>query len=279
MSTFVIGDVQGCFDTLQVLLSQIGYASDKDTLIFAGDMVNRGPKSLDTLRAIIALGSRARCVLGNHDLYLLMCACGGRPIRPKKDTFEDVLHAPDASAILLWLAQQPLMLQADGHVIVHAGLLPQWSIATAQSLADAFSSALKAVWNPSDLRHAKAFFESLWSDFPNQWRDNLSPTEKFRVTVNAMTRLRMLDTNGGMDFSQKTELDKAPAGYIPWFRAPNRQSQGTPLVCGHWSTLGLMIGVEVSHIDTGCVWGRQLTALRLPDRVYYQATAVEAFLS
>ena len=269
MATYVIGDVQGCVKTLSLLLSEISFKPNVDKVIFAGDVVNRGPNSLATLRLIISLGDSAQMVLGNHDLYLLMCACGGRNIRTK-DTFGDVISAKDADQILLWLAQQPLILNYENFTIVHAGLLPQWSISQALALGNNFSDALKSAWQISNLNAAKKLFIEIWDDEPNAWTNWLTEIEKLRVTVNAMTRIRSVTKKGKMNFFDKGEIADLSTGYFPWFEIPDRQSRHRQIICGHWSALGLMINDDVAHIDTGCVWGRKLTALQIPNRKIFQ---------
>lgn len=271
MTTFVIGDVQGCIRSLHTLLAKINFKLGVDKLIFAGDLVNRGNYSLETLRFIISLGSNARTVLGNHDLYMLSCACGGRQMRAK-DTFAEVFSAKDSEELLLWCAHQPLIIQDQGFTIVHAGLLPQWTIAEALILGENFSNKLKSIWQTYDLSLAKQFFIDIWDNEPSVWSDNLSEIEKYRITVNAMTRIRAVNKKGKMNFSEKGEVADLSDGYYPWFEIASRQSQKSQIVCGHWSALGLMLSGDVSHIDTGCVWGRKLTALQIPERKVYQVS-------
>lgn len=270
MTTYVIGDVQGCSKTLYSLLAEIEFQQEHDKLIFAGDLVNRGPHSLETLNFVMSLGKSACCVLGNHDLYMLMCACGGRDIRAK-DTFADVLLSGKREHILNWLICQPLILQEENYTIVHAGLLPQWTVDYALNLGEKFSQKLKSIWDFNNLKVAKKFFSEIWDNAPNYWDINLSEIEKYRVTVNAMTRMRFLDRKARMDFSEKAGLAKTE-NLIPWFNYPNRQSQNQQIICGHWSAVGLKLTTDVALIDSGCVWGRKLTALRLPDRQIFQVS-------
>ena len=261
MSTYAIGDIQGCYDELRALLDAIRFDPAADTVWFVGDLVNRGPKSLETLRFIRSLGDRAVTVLGNHDLALLVVATGAR--KPHRgDTIDDILNAPDREELLHWLRTRKLMHVEGGHAMVHAGLLPGWSIDKALTLAREVEAALAA--NDPDL------FEHMYGNTPVAWDDALTGYDRLRVIINAMTRLRLVDKKGRMEFSHKTGLEGAPSGYTPWFEAPGRKSAGTPIVCGHWAALGLVLKADLLSLDTGCVWGRRLSALRLEDRRLFQ---------
>ena len=256
MSVYAIGDVQGCFDELRTLLAELKYGN-ADRLWFVGDLVNRGPKSLDTLRFVQDLGDRAVVVLGNHDLHLVSQFEGFE--RPRSDdTFADVLHAPDASALVEWLRTRPMMHLAGPYAMVHAGLLPQWSIAKARALAQEVERALAA----PDYRK---FLKHMYGSRPDEWSEALSGWDRLRVIVNAMTRLRFCTARGKMEFRAKGR--EPPAGYAPWFAF---RSDRETIVCGHWSALGLKHHGKVSAIDSGCVWGGRLTALRLEDRAVFQ---------
>jgi bis(5'-nucleosyl)-tetraphosphatase (symmetrical) len=267
MATYAIGDVQGCYDALRRLLDAIRFDPAADVLWFVGDLVNRGPQSLDTLRFVRGLGERAVTVLGNHDLSLLVIAAGhSKPHRG--DTIDEILAAPDREELLHWLRHRKMMHAGDGYAMVHAGLLPQWTIEQALALAAEVEAALQGPACSTLLRH-------MYGNTPDRWDDALAGFDRLRVIVNAMTRLRLCDAQGRMDFSHKTGLDSAPRGFVPWFEVPDRASAGTPIVFGHWAALGLVVRPDVAAIDTGCVWGRELTALRLRDHRLFQCRCPE----
>jgi bis(5'-nucleosyl)-tetraphosphatase (symmetrical) len=267
MSTYAIGDVQGCYDQLRRLLDDIRFDPAADTLWFVGDIVNRGPRSLDTLRFVKSLGDTAVAVLGNHDLHLLVVAAGSHRAH-RGDTIDDILDAADRDELLDWLRSRKLMHAAQGYAMVHAGLLPQWSIDKALSLAREVEAALRG-------DHYREFLAHMYGNTPNAWDEALTGYDRLRVIVNAMTRLRLCDSNGRMEFSHKEGLADAPAGYFPWFEVPGRANAGTPIVCGHWAALGLVLAGDLLSIDSGCVWGRELTALRLEDRRIAQCDCAE----
>ncbi len=262
MAVYAIGDIQGCFDTLTRLLRHIDFDPARDQLWFVGDLVNRGPRSLETLRFVRDLGPAAVTVLGNHDLSLLLAAEGfGK--RGKGDTFDDILAAHDCPELLDWLRRQPLCHVENGYFLVHAGLLPQWTVAHARQLAIEVEEALTGSrWHE--------FLGHMWGSEPTRWRDDLRGWPRLRVIVNAMTRMRFCSPEGRMDFKVKGEVTKAPPGYLPWFDAPGRLSADTTLVTGHWSALGLKILPNLLAIDSGCLWGGPLTAIRLEDRKTFQ---------
>jgi bis(5'-nucleosyl)-tetraphosphatase (symmetrical) len=265
MATYAIGDIQGCFGSFQALLARCAFNPAHDRLWLVGDLVNRGPRSLETLRFVRELGSAAITVLGNHDLYLLMVAEGfGK--RGKGDTLDDILDAPDRDELLDWLRRQPLCHVENGFCLVHAGLLPQWSAAKARKLAGEVEQALVA----PNRRDYREFMANLWGSEPASWRDDLQGWPRLRVIVNAMTRMRFCSPDGVMEFRTKGELDNAPAGYLPWFQVPGRKSAADVLVTGHWSALGLRVEPNLLALDSGCLWGRQLTAVRLEDRAVFQ---------
>jgi bis(5'-nucleosyl)-tetraphosphatase (symmetrical) len=267
MSTYAIGDVQGCYDQLRRLLDVLHFDPAHDDLWFVGDLVNRGPQSLEALRFVHDLGERAITVLGNHDLHLLVVAAGLR--KPHRgDTLDAILQAHDRDELLEWVRTRKMMHAASGYAMVHAGLLPQWSIGQALSLAREVEGALQGDDYPGLLRN-------MYGNEPAQWSDALRGYDRLRVIINAMTRLRLCDSHGRMEFSHKTDFRDAPAGYLPWFDVPGRASAGTPVICGHWAALGLMVRTDLLAIDTGCVWGRQLSALRLDDRRVEQVDCVE----
>ncbi len=261
-SVFAIGDLQGCGGQLDLLLDSIEANAAGASLVFVGDLVNRGPDSLGCLRRIRAMGDRARLVLGNHDLHLLAVARGVRP-RGRSDTLGDLLAAPDLEDLLDWLRQQPLALMADGHLIVHAGVLPQWTTEQTLALANEVSAVLRGSgWLD--------FLAQMYGNEPARWRDDLQGTDRLRCIVNALTRLRFCTAEGEMEFTTKEGPGQPPAGYMPWFDVPERLTQDTAIVFGHWSTLGLTLRPNVIGLDTGCVWGGKLSALRLSDRKLVQ---------
>jgi bis(5'-nucleosyl)-tetraphosphatase (symmetrical) len=256
MATYAIGDVQGCFDELQALLAKCQFAK-RDRLWFVGDLVNRGPKSLAVLRFVRDLGAQAVVVLGNHDLHLVTQHEGFAKPR-KDDTFADVLDAPDRRELVDWLRARPLMHAEADYAMVHAGLLPQWPIAKALELAQEVEAALRA-------RGYREFLADMYGSKPDEWREGLKGSDRLRVIVNAMTRMRFCTPEGKMDFQAKGA--KAPNGYRPWFDLRPKEKQR--LVFGHWSALGLKVTERLAGLDSGCVWGGKLTALRLEDRTLY----------
>ncbi|MDH5221052.1 MAG: symmetrical bis(5'-nucleosyl)-tetraphosphatase [Betaproteobacteria bacterium] len=263
MATYAIGDVQGCADELRELLGVIRFDGEADRLWFVGDLVNRGPKSLETLRLVRALGEAAVCVLGNHDFHLL-CRAEGFARKHADDTLDEVLAAPDAPQLLAWLRARPMMHAANGYAMVHAGLLPQWSLAQAQALAHEVEGALRGAQCREFLRH-------LYGTEPRGWRDGLAGWDRLRVIVNAMARLRYCTDAGEMLLAVKRE--DAPPGARRWFDL--RPPDEAPIVCGHWSTLGLLVTHKLLALDTGCVWGGRLTAVRLEDRALFQVPCRE----
>ncbi len=255
MATYAIGDVQGCFDELQELLARIGFERSRDRLWFVGDLVNRGPQSLEVLRAVRAQGDAAIVVLGNHDLHLLAVAEGFARKRAD-DTLDAVLEASDREELLDWLRGRPMMHAEGRYALVHAGLLPQWSVDQALALAAEVEATLRGP-------EFRTFFARMYGGTPDRWDETLSGVERLRVIVNAMTRLRFCTPDGAMDFHVKNE--QAPAGYFPWFEARGPRAEPA-IVCGHWSALGLRLTERFALLDSGCVWGGALTALRLEDR-------------
>ncbi len=266
MSTYAVGDIQGCYDELRRLLDSVSFDPATDTLWFVGDLVNRGPKSLETLRYARGLGNRAVTVLGNHDLNLLAVAEGLRKAH-RGDTVDLILEAPDRDELLYWLRTRNMMHAASGYAMVHAGLLPQWSIARALELAGEVEAVLRGPDYVDLLKH-------MYGNSPTRWDDGLTGHDRLRVIVNAMTRLRLCDSHGGMEFGHKDAPVGLPAGYMPWFDVPGRASAGTPIICGHWAALGLVLRDDLLSLDTGCVWGRELSALRLEDRSLAQCDCV-----
>ncbi|WP_198970674.1 symmetrical bis(5'-nucleosyl)-tetraphosphatase [Xylophilus sp. ASV27] len=259
MALYCIGDVQGCDSALQRLLDTLGFSPSRDTLYLLGDMVNRGPESAAVLRRLMAYGDAARCVLGNHDLHLLAVAHGIRPAH-RADTLDAILAAPDRAAMLDWLRQQPMARRlAHGTqdlLLVHAGVLPDWAAEDVMALAAEVESALRGPGLPDFLR-------SMYGNTPAAWDARLAGSERLRVVVNALTRLRFCTPEGRMDFAVKEGAAQAPAGLLPWFDLPQRRTRGMTVVFGHWSTLGWLERPDLLSLDTGCVWGGCLSAVRL----------------
>ena len=255
MAIYLVGDIQGCDAALGRLLAEIDFSASRDTLYVLGDLVNRGPDSLGTLRRLMALGHSAQCVLGNHDLHLLAVAHGVRPAG-KRDTLAQVLDAPDAPALLDWLRQQNMAMSAHGILMVHAGVLPSWSAEQTLDLAAEVSAVLRSP-------EGGAFLHSMYGNTPDHWRDDLQSTERLRVVVNALTRLRFCTAQGVMEFDSKEGAGASPEGFMPWFDVPGRRTAQDTVAFGHWSTLGWLGRDDVIGLDTGCVWGGCLTALRL----------------
>jgi bis(5'-nucleosyl)-tetraphosphatase (symmetrical) len=262
MATYAVGDIQGCLQPLRELLDLVGFNSQRDRLWFVGDLVNRGPASLETLRFVRDLGDAAITVLGNHDLHLLIVAAGFARLH-KSDTLQDILSAPDRDDLLSWLRSRKLFHVAGEYAMVHAGLLPQWSIERAAQLA---AEAEQVLQSPRHLEFAR----HMYGNSPDHWEDDVNGWDRLRVIVNAMTRLRICTGDGHMEFRHKGDPAKLPSGYMPWFDVPGRESANTAIVCGHWSALGVRISQNLLAIDGGCLWGRKLCAVRLEDRRVFQ---------
>lgn len=259
MALYLIGDVQGCHTALQGLLDEISFSASRDTLYFLGDLVNRGPDSAGVLRRLMGLGGSVRSLLGNHDLNLLAVACGVRKPH-RKDTLGSVLQAPDQHAMLEWLRWQNMAILETLHgqeiLMVHAGVLPAWTARKTIALGAEVESVLRS----ADLVD---FLQQMYGDEPSAWRDSLTGIERLRVIVNALTRMRFCDLDGHMEFASKEGAEAAPTGYLPWFDVPGRQTASITVAFGHWSTLGWLNRPELLSLDTGCVWGGCLSALRL----------------
>ncbi|TCW86528.1 bis(5'-nucleosyl)-tetraphosphatase (symmetrical) [Burkholderia sp. SRS-46] len=249
-----IGDIQGCHSAFQSLTEQLAIPSDTPLWV-AGDVVNRGPASLAALRALVEFGPRATVVLGNHDLHLLAVAAGIRTERPG-DTIGEIVDAPDAEALLEWVRHRPFAHFEQGMLLVHAGVLPQWDTTLALELADELQRALRAPDWRDTLQH-------LYGNDPNQWHPNLKKRDRMRVAFNAFTRIRFCTPDGAMEFRANGGPDNAPPGYLPWFDVPGRRTEDVTVVFGHWAALGLMLRDNVVALDSGCVWGNQLSAVRL----------------
>ena len=259
MGLYLIGDVQGCDYALQRLLDEIDFSASRDRLVLLGDLVNRGPDSLAVLHRVMRLGDAARCVLGNHDLHLLAIAHGVRAPH-RKDTVGAILASPERAALLAWLRGQPLALREhiDGQelLMVHAGLLPSWTADQTMALA---GEVAQMMVGPG----FGAFLSEMYADTPTQWSNALGGVARLRAIVNVLTRLRFCTADDRMEFSTKDSADAAPKGFWPWFDAPGRRSADVTVAFGHWSTLGWLGRDDVLSLDSGCVWGGQLSAVRI----------------
>ena len=264
MATYAIGDVQGCADALRRLRESFSFERARDRLWFVGDLVNRGPDSLATLRLVRDLGDAAVTVLGNHDFHLLAVAAGHAKKR-RSDTLDAVLDAPDRDELLTWLRQRPMLHVEGKWAMVHAGLLPQWTIDKAALLAREVEAALRGEgW--------REFLATLYGDTPDSWNENLRGADRLRVIVNAMARMRFCSADGTIELRTKGESANAPPGFFPWFDAPGRANCSHTIVCGHWSTLGLKMRPDLLALDSGCVWGGRLSAVRLEDGKLFQVS-------
>jgi bis(5'-nucleosyl)-tetraphosphatase (symmetrical) len=252
---YLIGDLQGCHDAFTRLLAEIGFSPSRDRLTVLGDLVNRGPQSLAVLRTVRDLGNAADALLGNHDLHLLAVAHGVRP-EHKSDTLREILDAPDREAWLDWLRQRPLALVREGWLCVHAGVAPAWDAAQTLALAAEVEQMLRG----PDLA---AFLPLMYGNQPALWSNTLQGVERWRHVINVLTRIRFCHADGSLDFKAKEGAAQAPPGLVPWFDFPRRANAGTPIAFGHWSTLGLVNRPDLLGIDTGCVWGGALTAVRI----------------
>ncbi|HVG05243.1 MAG TPA: symmetrical bis(5'-nucleosyl)-tetraphosphatase [Burkholderiaceae bacterium] len=260
MATYAIGDLQGCLSSFRQLSTQLPAAK---RYIFVGDLVNRGFESLATLRYVKARveHGQAVAILGNHDLHLLAAAAGTRPLKDG-DTLREVLDAPDREELLAWVRRQPLAHFEEGMLFVHAGVLPQWTVEQTLALAGEVHRSL-AIDGSAFLRH-------MYGDEPRRWSDDLTGNDRLRCAVNALTRLRVLSADGTMNLKHKDRASKATHGDMPWFDHPQRATRNTTIVFGHWSTEGLVARSNVIGLDSGCVWGGKLTAMRLHDRALFQ---------
>ncbi len=255
MATYLIGDIQGCCTALQRLLAKLEFSPSRDHVFLLGDLVNRGPASLATLRLLQSLGSAATCLLGNHDLHLLAVAHGIRPAS-RGDTVAELLGAHDREALLDWLRQQQMAVHAQGWLMVHAGVVPQWDLAQTLALA----AEVEAVLRGPDL---PAFLRTMYGNEPDHWDEGLSGPGRLRFIVNVLTRIRFCDAKGRLDFKTKDGAAGARSGFTPWFEAPARRTAATPMAFGHWSTLGIINRPDLLALDTGCVWGGRLSAMRV----------------
>ncbi len=268
MAIYAIGDVQGCYTELLRLLEVIHFDSSSDRLWLVGDLVNRGPDSLKVLRLIKSLGESAITVLGNHDLHLLAVSEGAAELG-RSDTLDEILSAPDREELLYWLRHQRLLYVQNEHVLVHAGLLPQWSVTQAESLAHEVEAALQG-------NEYAVYLKLMYGNTPHEWADELEGYKRLRVILNAFTRMRICTESGRMEFKFKGSVPNIPAGYLPWFEVPKRASGNATLVFGHWSALGLLQKDKLLGLDSGCLWGGSLSAIRLEDRKLFQVNGLNA---
>lgn len=252
---YLIGDLQGCCDPLERLLAEIGFSPSRDRIYLLGDLVNRGPASLRVLQRLSGLGDAAVCLLGNHDLHLLAVSQGVRPLH-RSDTLDALLASPERARWVDWLRHQRLVVQAEGWLMVHAGIPPQWDAGQTLALAAEVEAGLRG----PDLR---GFLGAMFGNQPDLWDESLTGFERQRFTINALTRLRFCTPEGRLDFKTKDGAEQAPPGLLPWFDVPGRRTAGVPVAFGHWSTLGLLQRPDLLALDTGCVWGGRLTAARL----------------
>ena len=252
---YLVGDIQGCASALDRLLDEIAFSPSRDRLYVLGDLVNRGSGSLATLRRLRGLGAAATCVLGNHDWHLLAVAAGVRP-RHRSDTLDDILDAPDREDWLAWVRTRRMAVHEQGWLMLHAGVVPQWDLATTLELAAELEQNLRE-------RPPREFLATLFGNEPARWSDSLDGDARLRFTLNTLTRIRFVADDGTLEFQTKDGADAAPPGFRPWFDVPGRRTAGVPIAFGHWSSLGLVDRKDLLGLDTGCVWGGQLTAVRI----------------
>jgi len=265
MATYAIGDIQGCYHAFQALLAKIEFNPRADQLWLVGDLVNRGSGSLEVLRWCYAHQDSLQVVLGNHDLHALVVA-NGIVHAHKSDTLAALLAAEDCDVLLNWLRQQPLIYQEDNFLMVHAGLLPQWTAAEAVGYGAEVAAALQG-------NAYLDFLASMYGNLPNHWRENLTGTDRLRVITNAMTRLRVCSEHGEMEFAFNGELNDVPDGLMPWFEVPSRATTEVEVIFGHWSALGLQLRTNIYALDSGCLWGGQLTAMNIHTKAITQVAA------
>ncbi|NRB38978.1 MAG: symmetrical bis(5'-nucleosyl)-tetraphosphatase [Pseudomonadales bacterium] len=258
MATYAVGDIQGCLPSLKCLLEKVNFDSKKDILWCAGDIINRGPACLETLRFIHTLGDSCITVLGNHDLHLLAVAFSDAELKPT-DTLQAILDAPDRDTLLHWLRHRPLMHYEHGFALVHAGIHPHWSIPQALEYAHEVETVLRG-------DHYPAYFAQMYGNLPNRWQDDLQGIDRLRCITNYFTRMRFCRLDGQLDLTNKQGPETAKLGTIPWFEVPQRKAEHHKILFGHWASLeGHCHAINLYALDTGCVWGGQLTLLRLDD--------------
>ena len=252
---YLIGDVQGCCAALDRLLDKIAFSASRDRIYLLGDLVNRGPQSLQTLRRLRGFGDSAVCLLGNHDLNLLAVAQGVRQAHGG-DTIAEILEAPDRDEWLHWLRHRRMAVHEHGWLMVHAGVVPQWDGLQVMQLAGEVEQMLQG-------DGISAFLPAMYGDTPSRWSEALIGVERLRFVINVLTRVRFVAADGAIELHTKEGADATPPGFHPWFQAPGRRTADTPIAFGHWASLGLINRADLIALDTGCVWGRQLTAVRI----------------
>lgn len=262
MATYAIGDLQGCFNTFQNLLEAIGFNASRDRLWMVGDLINRGPDSLRTLRWMKTHEASVIAVLGNHDLHAIAVHEGYVPGH-RNDTLQELMEAPDRVGLFDWLRRQRMIHVEDDLLMVHAGLLPQWEAAEALDLGAEVEAALQG-------KKYRDFFAQMYGNLPDKWDAELKGMDRLRLITNALTRLRICTPKGRMELKFTGEVRDVPEKFLPWFEAPTRRSDKSTVIFGHWSALGLMVRHNLIALDTGCLWGGQLTAIRLEDRRVFQ---------
>ncbi|MGR5501103.1 bis(5'-nucleosyl)-tetraphosphatase (symmetrical) ApaH [Vibrio sp. DNB22_10_4] len=267
MANYIVGDIQGCLDELQLLLANVSFNPQQDTIWFAGDLVARGPKSLETLRYIKSLGDAAKVCLGNHDLHLLAVSLGVHKAKPKDKTLP-ILEASDRDELLNWLRQQPLLLEHDEFVVCHAGISPQWTLKQAKKCAKKVAKKLRGDdW--------QSLIKNMYSNEPDAWSSELKGIERLRYTINAYTRMRFCFPDGRLDMGCKLPPSEVnPSEYVPWFALPSREPLSKTVIFGHWAALGGYVSEEVIGLDTGCVWGGELTMIRWEDKALFSQPAL-----
>lgn len=261
MSTYAIGDVQGCLGALERLLAHISFDAEQDTLWFTGDLINRGPQSLETLRFIKSLGDKHRIVLGNHDLHLIALVYGVSE-QKQYDTLDTILAAPDRMDLIEWLRHQPMLHYDEHHqtIMTHAGLAPMWTVEKARKLAQEVESALRG-------DNVAVFLREMYGNEPSRWQDDLEGADRLRCIVNYLTRMRYCKKDGTLDLNYKGNTIDDPETWLPWFKVPDRNNTNVDILFGHWAALEGKVSVpHLYALDTGCVWGNCLTALRLEDK-------------
>ena len=265
MATYAVGDIQGCLSSLKCLLKDVNFDADSDTLWCAGDMINRGPQCLETLRFLKGLGDSCVTILGNHDLHLLAVAFGTASLKPS-DTLQEILDAPDCDELLHWLRHKPLMHYQHGYALVHAGINPHWSIPQALQFAKEVETALRGNNYP-------AYFAAMYGNQPDLFDESLTGMDRLRCITNYFTRMRFCYLDGRLDLSNKQGPETASLGTLPWFELPNRKAEHNKILFGHWASLeGHCHQANLHALDTGCVWGGQLTMLRLEDEKRFCCT-------
>jgi len=267
MATYAIGDIQGCYAEFQDLLALIQFDQNTDTLWLTGDLINRGPDSLAVLEFIQSIQSSVIITLGNHDLHFLAVAMQAVPYRKHKDTFADILQTKDLNKHCDFLLQQKLCHVKNDFIMSHAGIPPQWDVATAQRLAREVETVLQS-------GQAAELFQHMYSDQPDIWNENLQSWERYRIIINYFTRMRFCDSDGRLALNCKSTLGSQPKGYHPWFSFDDRKAKDNKIIFGHWAALnGKVDTANVFALDTGCVWGGSLTAFRLEDQSYFSVSA------